>query len=734
MVDAEYFWDVDPGMGNGVSVSMVIDDSISVSTNFSTANLTPGLHRLYLRGKNSAGRWGITQPQLTQIIPDWSSPLITGAEYFFNTDPGFGAGDSFAVSPGDTISVNEIVPISSLPAGLNRIYLRAKDESGSWSLTQNDTFTVQLNNAPQIVNLSDTAFGEDATLILNLNNFVFDDQPLSQLRWNISIAGTAISSNFEESSIPGNRQTKQKRDQKISLPQTENWQTFQGQKKLIDSLYIGYDSITQTVTFSAVENYHSSNIPIEFIVMDPLGATDSTTILLSIFSINDPPVVGDIPAIIFPEDSSYRFDLDQYVTDVDHDTTEISWTAGFPANVANRFDRQIPQLVGIGKSPGEDQTLLNRKTQPQLLIFRANYKILAKISDQENDSLTIVIDPVTHVAAITATLNFYGWDIPVIFTAVDDSGATDSVTTSISIQSLNDPPVVSPLPGAVFNEDDTLGYAIENWFPFVKDPETPDPQLSYLLLSGNDITAAPGNAVYFLSGPANWFGVDTLQLIVSDSALSDTANMIVEIYPINDPPHIVNLPDSLSFFSNDSASLAMTLYGEDIDTADSLLMWEFYPGNDSLLTSYNSTTKLLTLTAQPGFVGTTTLRCRVIDDSSTFAEDSILIRVKMPVGIDQLPGLGIPKHFELSQNYPNPFNPTTQIRYGLPKAEKVELAVFNSLGQKVKTLVSEFQEAGFHTVTWDGVNEAGQRVSSGIYFYKIKAGDFRQVRKMLLVR
>ncbi len=93
-----------------------------------------------------------------------------------------------------------------------------------------------------------------------------------------------------------------------------------------------------------------------------------------------------------------------------------------------------------------------------------------------------------------------------------------------------------------------------------------------------------------------------------------------------------------------------------------------------------------------------------------------------------------PYTFSVEQNYPNPFNPTTQIRYGLPKTEKVELTVFNALGQKVKTLIFGFQEAGYHTVTWDGANEAGQSVSSGIYFYKIEAGHFRQVHKMLLVR
>ncbi len=111
-------------------------------------------------------------------------------------------------------------------------------------------------------------------------------------------------------------------------------------------------------------------------------------------------------------------------------------------------------------------------------------------------------------------------------------------------------------------------------------------------------------------------------------------------------------------------------------------------------------------------------------------------------GIGENQNSFLPTEFTVEQNYPNPFNPTTQIRYGLPKTEKVELVVFNALGQKVKTLIFGFQEAGYHTVTWDGTNEAGQSVSSGIYFYQIQAGHpstgsgqrFVQVRKMLLVR
>ena len=95
----------------------------------------------------------------------------------------------------------------------------------------------------------------------------------------------------------------------------------------------------------------------------------------------------------------------------------------------------------------------------------------------------------------------------------------------------------------------------------------------------------------------------------------------------------------------------------------------------------------------------------------------------------------IPQTFELSQNFPNPFNPSTTIRYGLPRAEKVTLKIYNILGEEIAELVSDEQkQAGYHAAVWDGRNRQGNIVASGLYFYRIKAGDFIQTRKMLLVQ
>ncbi len=94
----------------------------------------------------------------------------------------------------------------------------------------------------------------------------------------------------------------------------------------------------------------------------------------------------------------------------------------------------------------------------------------------------------------------------------------------------------------------------------------------------------------------------------------------------------------------------------------------------------------------------------------------------------------IPKDFTLYQNYPNPFNPTTIIKYNLPKKSKVILRIYNLLGQEVRTLVNKIQTPGLKSIVWDGKNNFRQRVSSGIYIYRLQAGNEIQNMKMLLLK
>ena len=133
-------------------------------------------------------------------------------------------------------------------------------------------------------------------------------------------------------------------------------------------------------------------------------------------------------------------------------------------------------------------------------------------------------------------------------------------------------------------------------------------------------------------------------------------------------------------------------------------------------------------------------------ETQLVAGDTIIIEYLTPVSTEDrylfTPATGsfrhisdvIPDGYNLVQNYPNPFNPTTKIDYGLPEASNVRLIIYDILGREVITLVNGMQEPGYKSITWNGKNAFGNNVGAGMYFYQIKAGEFMQVKKMVLLK
>jgi subtilisin family serine protease len=96
--------------------------------------------------------------------------------------------------------------------------------------------------------------------------------------------------------------------------------------------------------------------------------------------------------------------------------------------------------------------------------------------------------------------------------------------------------------------------------------------------------------------------------------------------------------------------------------------------------------------------------------------------------------LQLPEKFALHQNYPNPFNPSTTISFALPKSELVKIKIYDILGREIRTLVNTTMQAGVKRVEWDGRNQHGESVPSGMYFYKLEAGNYSDTKKMLIIR
>ena len=115
----------------------------------------------------------------------------------------------------------------------------------------------------------------------------------------------------------------------------------------------------------------------------------------------------------------------------------------------------------------------------------------------------------------------------------------------------------------------------------------------------------------------------------------------------------------------------------------------------------------------------------VVSDSGEFVFNNSSLNVR---------GNNIPEIFSLYQNFPNPFNPMTTIEYDLPKNVIVDINVYDMKGRFVKNILKSFQTSGYKAVQWNATNYQDESVSGGMYLYTIQAGEFRQTKKMLLLK
>ncbi|TET24241.1 MAG: T9SS type A sorting domain-containing protein, partial [Candidatus Cloacimonadota bacterium] len=118
----------------------------------------------------------------------------------------------------------------------------------------------------------------------------------------------------------------------------------------------------------------------------------------------------------------------------------------------------------------------------------------------------------------------------------------------------------------------------------------------------------------------------------------------------------------------------------------------------------------------------------------TYAESLLVITINELLGIVESPtNSGIPVVFRVFQNYPNPFARKTEIKYALPKDRRVTLYVYDLAGRVIRKLMDAEQKAGFYSISWDGRDNLGRRVTTGVYFYRLDAGEFCAKRKLVVL-
>jgi hypothetical protein len=226
-------------------------------------------------------------------------------------------------------------------------------------------------------------------------------------------------------------------------------------------------------------------------------------------------------------------------------------------------------------------------------------------------------------------------------------------------------------------------------------------------------------------------GIRIIELADSIAVSDDDDEFVVQVGAINSDSTDIVVPQALrgggpsrtiSVASSDGA-LASIVLGPTLDDA---VLVTLDPGE------FESPSPVAAggLALSPWSAGTVTVTASASGFLTTAAGAQDVLITGTATGA-QSPG--VPR-FALEQNVPNPFNPTTTIAFSVPQSARATLVVYDVRGRRVATLLDGHVPAGARSVTWDGVNDSGRQVSSGVYFYRLATGDKVRVRKMLLIK
>lgn len=315
------------------------------------------------------------------------------------------------------------------------------------------------------------------------------------------------------------------------------------------------------------------------------------------------PTITSVPDTIAIEDSLYSYQLSAvgipsptfsllvYPEGMTIDTTGlICW---LPNN--DDVGDTIVSCTATNDMGSDTQTFnlhINNMNDPPSIITTSlddaiedqayNFTIQATDDDivhGDNITFSLSVSPVGMI--INNTTGEINWlpdnedvgDTTVTVLVTDDSSSTDTKTYTLIVINVNDPPILSAIPDTSFNEDELLIFAISYLYDFVYDPDNADSTLTLSFSDTNYIHFALDEDSVTLSAEKDWFGKDTLLVIVNDGEFTDTASFVITVHPMNDAPYFTELmPDSISFNSNVSDTLLLTELASDIDNPDSTLI------------------------------------------------------------------------------------------------------------------------------------------------------------------
>tara|TARA_B100000965_G_scaffold403393_1_gene431366 strand:- start:181 stop:1659 length:1479 start_codon:yes stop_codon:yes gene_type:complete len=452
-----------------------------------------------------------------------------------------------------------------------------------------------------------------------------------------------------------------------------NYLSVHFEPEVLDGYFLGEDTL---LIYSVVEDWNGV-VQVHIEVGDG-EFIEHAQFTLTVLPINDPPYLDNPQHIT--AGVGVEFHLPLLVMDVDSDMPEVSFTS----------ELENPSWVMLDMDMGHDYTL--HGTPDSLGLFYV-YLTLNDGEASTNYALTVnVVNFKPEIVSIEDIPNDQGGEVYVRFNrSFLDNGVETNQLYGVyrwdNIQGED---------GWVLVQS---GPAIGTDFYFFQVPTLHDSSMHGDGMTQFKVVASMNNGI-FSSDHATGYSIDNIVPMIPTGMLAASVDNYISI------GWDISPDEDFQYFELVRSGGA----GDDIVIELVETSYEDFNINAGIEYSY---------------------KIAAYDYNGNFSGYSDPVLVSMLSAEDN--GL-VPASYVLNQNYPNPFNPTTQINYELPNNDFVSINIYDVMGHRIKSLVSANQDAGYKSIHWNATNDLGQPVSAGMYVYTIQAGEFRQTRKMVLLK
>ena len=343
---------------------------------------------------------------------------------------------------------------------------------------------------------------------------------------------------------------------------------------------------------------------------------------------------------------------------------------------------------------------------------------------------------------ITPEENWNGTSTITVY-VTDENNVSDTTSFLLTVLSVNDPPTIEQVDDILISEDSTAVVFLN-----AVDIDTDDLMYNFYPTQPVFNFNHSGDSLY-ITPSMNWNGQVNLSIFVSDGDNSDNISLTITVVSVNDPPEEFGLisPTVLDTFQiSTTTDETIPFTWEPSFDVDSDVTYKLVVTLDYFGTVYTNEYENITDTT----TGISTYEHAILmtnlnlprwnmdyvieasdEEFTIVSEAGEFVFENTSLSID---GEIVPEVFALHQNYPNPFNPITSLRYDLPEDGLVNITIYDMMGRIVKTLINGSQTAGYKSIRWNATNDRNEPVSAGLYLYTIQAEEFRQTKKMVLLK